>query len=102
MDNLVLLCRHHHRLLHQGSFSIENQGANDLVFTNSSGKEIIQALYPQFEKQESDTGSSLAIEVENEELDLEIDSGTAVTAWLGEEMDYSMAVEGLLITGIGL
>ncbi len=102
MDNLVLLCRHHHRLLHQGGFSIENKGANDLVFKNTSGKEIKQALYPQFEKQETTTGTALAIEVENEQLGLEIDSDTAITSWLGGEMDYSMAVEGLLKTGIGL
>lgn len=36
------------------------------------------------------------IEREHEELGLEIDARTAVTAWLGEVMDYGMAVEALL------
>jgi len=102
MDNLVLLCRHHHRLLHQGGFSIENKGANELVFTNSSGKEIKQAVYPQFDKPDATAGTSLAIEIENEELELEIDSSTGVSGWMGKEMDYPRAVEELLRTGIGL
>jgi hypothetical protein len=38
----------------------------------------------------------LAIEQQHEELGLEIDARTAVTGWLGESMDYGMAIEVLL------
>ena len=133
VNNLVLLCRYHHRLLHQGQFSIEvvsnnvvskntesagslshrskrssqrkivarrSGGVQNLVFTNSAGKQIEQALFPQFRASEfSSPGArlhqSLLIEADNADLGLEIDSHTAITAWRGETMDYDLAVGAL-------
>lgn len=140
LDNLVLLCRYHHRLLHQDRFSIEVVSNNvvsnntesagtlshrskrasrrksaarrsgriqNLVFTNSAGKRIEQALFPQFRASEfSSPGArlhqSLLIETENADLGLDIDSQTAVTAWRGETMDYGMAVSALFARAHGL
>ena len=47
LDNLVLLCSAHHRLLHHGAFRIvpENDG---LVFVSRDGEVIEPALRPQF------------------------------------------------------
>ena len=47
LDNLVLLCSAHHRLLHQGAFRIvpEDDG---LVFVSRDGEVIEPALRPQF------------------------------------------------------
>ncbi len=120
LDNLVLLCRYHHRLLHQEGFSIKVENASGekhmkttrkvrtshLVFTSSTGQVIEQALYPQFKSsdlknahfgpQNSGADNLLAIESENEELGLKIDSQTAITAWRGEAMDYGLAVDALI------
>ena len=35
--NLVLLCRHHHRLLHEGGFGIHGSPADELHFTRPDG-----------------------------------------------------------------
>jgi hypothetical protein len=75
-------------------------GVQDLVFTNSAGKRIEQALFPQFRASEfSSPGArlhnSLVIETDNADLGLEIDSQTAITAWRGETMDYNLAVAAL-------
>jgi hypothetical protein len=40
LDNLVLLCRRHHTLLHEGGASIERAGGGDLVFRRPDGREV--------------------------------------------------------------
>ncbi|MEQ8315267.1 MAG: DUF222 domain-containing protein [Gammaproteobacteria bacterium] len=108
LDNLVLLCRHHHRLLHEGVYTIEKQeiGENQkdqiLRFVDSQGRELAQALYPQFEPTEVRIGGRTRLEWEQEQMGLHIDDRTAVTLWRGEKMDYSMAVEGLLKRAPGI
>jgi hypothetical protein len=37
VDNLVLLCFHHHRLVHEGGYTVEDDGAGGLRFRNRSG-----------------------------------------------------------------
>ena len=37
LDNLVQLCRHHHRLVHEGGFSISRQGGG-LIFRRPDGR----------------------------------------------------------------
>ena len=101
LDNLVLLCRHHHRLLHQGAFRIERtsgrQGSArisriEFIFRRPDGQEIRRSLYPQFEQPKIGRDGALAIEGQHRALGLEIDAGTAITAWQGERMDYDTAV----------
>lgn len=102
LDNLLLLCRHHHRLLHQNIFSIEVVAKDaEFVFINSHGKKIEQALFPQFTYSQTPRlmagfDNLLAIEQENKAMGLEIDSQTAVTAWQGESVDFSLAVAALM------
>jgi hypothetical protein len=40
MDNLLLLCGHHHRLLHDGDFSIEALGRQRFRFRDRTGQEL--------------------------------------------------------------
>lgn len=108
LNNLLLLCRRHHRLLHEGVFTIKAvaTGARspELVFTNSAGKKMEQALFPQFKPLDSVVSKllsagpvkPLAIELDNRALDLNIDCDTAITAWHGESMDYGLAVDTLI------
>jgi hypothetical protein len=37
LDNLLLLCRHHHRLVHEGAFSIEPLADGDVRFRRADG-----------------------------------------------------------------
>jgi hypothetical protein len=39
LDNLVQLCRHHHRLVHEGGFSVERRG-DGVVFRGRDGRAI--------------------------------------------------------------
>jgi hypothetical protein len=74
MDNLILLCRRHHRLLHEEGFRLHRAMDGGIDFTLPDG-EIIPA---------------------NEELGLNITSNTSVPEWYGEKMDHSLAVLGLI------
>ena len=39
LDNLVLLCRHHHRLLHEGMYYVAKDGAH-FIFCRGDGEEV--------------------------------------------------------------
>ena len=105
LDNLVLLCRHHHRLLHQGAFLIENRPKNEsfhqneekgIVFMGPDGQVIPQSLYPQFRQPDIAVDDGLEIENQHKALGLDITAGTAVCTWQGESMDYGLAVAAML------
>jgi hypothetical protein len=105
LDNLVLLCRYHHRLLHQEGYGIE-KGSGDFEFVLPDGPKLPRALARQFaacdEQREGalvndrQANEELAIECQHAVLGLHIDSRTAVTRWLGEQMDYSLGVGALM------
>jgi hypothetical protein len=40
MDNLMLVCRHHHRLLHEGGFSCERLSDGRFVFRDPRGRQL--------------------------------------------------------------
>ena len=95
LDNLITLCRYHHRLLHQEGYEIVTKTAGDFVFNKPEGEKFPRALAQQFEDA-IDTGELTTIERQHEALGLAIDAGTAVPLWQGEECDYCMAVEALM------
>lgn len=94
LDNLVLLCRHHHGLLHREGFEIV-KGTAGVEFVRPDGHKLPRALATQF-ADAGDQNGDLAIEAEDDALGLRIDARTAVTRWLGESMDYSFAVGTLM------
>ena len=96
LDNLVLLCRHHHRLMHEEGFEIVKDTNNGLIFVGPQGNTLQPSLYPQFELKNVSAETFFELEEQNHELGLVIDSETAVTGWQGEVMDYGMGVEALI------
>ena len=95
LNNLILQCRHHHRLLHQEGFEIV-QGAAGFEFVRPDGREFPHALSTQFAQSDECVDSSLFIEAEDHTLGLGIDARTAVTLWQGQTMDYGFAVGTLM------
>jgi len=95
LENLVLLCRRHHRLVHEQGFEVINRGSGNIEFRRPDRRVLPEALFPQFREQEA-YGETLAIEREHQRMGLDVDEFTAITQWRGERMDYSMAVEGIL------
>ena len=58
LENLVLLCSAHHRLLHHGTFHVTVEDS-DVVFVSRDGEVIEPALQPQFP--EVPTGASAGV-----------------------------------------
>ena len=90
MNNLVLLCRRHHRLVHEEGFRL-NRGADGAFnFTLPDGTIIPPGPDTRFR------GNVVAQQIKNRELGLDITAETSVPAWCGEKMDNGLAVLGLL------
>ena len=90
MDNLLLLCRRHHRLVHEEGFGL-NRGADGAInFSLPNGKLIPSGPDTRF------SGNVVALLNRNEQKGLNITPDTIVTKWCGEKMDHQMAVLGLL------
>jgi len=66
LDNLVLLCFHHHRLVHEGGYTVEDDPAGGLRFRNRHG--VLTANQPP----RPPPGSLDELLAENERLGLEI------------------------------
>jgi len=90
MGNLVLLCRTHHRLVHEAGYGVEMKAGKEVVFSMPDGK-----IIPQGPDGRS-RGNVSEITSRNRELGLKITTDTAVPQWHGERMDNSVAVDMLL------
>ena len=108
LENLVTLCRHHHRSLHREEYRIERGASGELTFIDAQYQSIPPAIHPQFEDRPGSGGAAGTevatsaadrverLQAENRGRGVEIDESTAVTRWGGESMDYSTAIEWLL------
>jgi hypothetical protein len=90
LDNLVQLCRHHHRLVHEGGFVCRKNDANQIEFRTPAGAIIPETgrLPPRFR---GNVTKDLIDTLE----DRFIDEQTIIPDWHGETMDLGLAV-GLL------
>ena len=48
LENLVTLCRYHHRDLHRGEYRIEHGTDGELIFMDAQQRAIPPAIHPQF------------------------------------------------------
>jgi hypothetical protein len=90
MDNLTLLCRHHHRLVHEGGFSVVMDAGGQVRFTNPDG----QVMPDSGDKRSR--GNVIALCTAHATSGIHITPETTKTLWHGEQMDDQLAVEGLL------
>jgi hypothetical protein len=94
LDNLVTLCRAHHRQLHQGCFTItaeKTASGQQLVFTARSGRRIQSSFFPQFPDVSAETSADALRTAAPA-----VDAKTCIPQWHGESCDYGMAIEALL------
>jgi len=89
MDNLVLMCRHHHRLVHEGGYGVR-LSARGPKFTDPTGRTIATVAETR------SRGNVFSLMQRNRLSGVEIGPETTIPLWEGERMDDGMAVEGLL------
>jgi hypothetical protein len=89
LDNLVLLCRRHHRAVHEEGFRIELAAGGAAVrVLRPDGVEL--PAVPPAPVQPLDPVAALMRE--HESFGLDIGAWTAVPHWLGERLDVSQAI----------
>ena len=90
IENLVTLCGRHHRLVHEGGFGLETGPGGKLNFTRPAGESLHLQQLPRFR------GNAQHLIEEHAARGLDIDHQTCEPAWEGYDMDYSVALCGLL------
>ena len=90
MANLLLLCKRHHRLVHEEGFGLNKTADGAFNFTLPDGTIIPPGPDQRFR------GNGLALKTRNRELDLDITADTSIPKWCGEKMDNDLAVLGLI------
>jgi hypothetical protein len=85
LENLVLLCFHHHRLVHEGGYTIEDDPAGGLRFRNRYG-----VLCPNAPPRPP-PGSAEELVEQNARLGLDIDAKTNRNGY-GDPLDLELAV----------
>jgi hypothetical protein len=102
LGNLVTLCTFHHRLVHEGGFGLTVTDDGVFVFTRPDGSRVEPngRLTWRFRGNSGATTPSApsvtALRAGNQAQDLVIDTHTARCRWLGERMDYGLAIEHLI------
>ena len=92
LDNLVLLCRHHHHLVHEGGFDCKKSADGEIYFADQQHKPLPNwAALPRL-ADEHDIEQWMDREFFEATADGE---GCAAQWYAGERMDWNMAVSAL-------
>ena len=87
LDNLVLLCRRHHRLVHEGGYAVEHLPGERFRFHDRWGAPIPESPRPP-------PGSVEGLRKRNRPLAVE---ASTYRSGAGDRMDLSLAVEAVVI-----
>jgi hypothetical protein len=102
LSNLVLLCRFHHRQVHEGGVEVQvlDDGALQFVVKGRSFDSTVPARQgaadPGGPRQEVTRGNWSRLAADHSASGITVTPDTAVTRWRGERMDYGTAVDLML------
>jgi hypothetical protein len=88
LPNLVHLCPYHHRLVHEGGYTIRRVGERGLSFHRPNGERIPEA--PRLSRR------GPGIEAQHGSAGVSIDGDTCRPKSAGDRLDYGLAVELLI------
>ncbi len=89
LNNLVQLCRHHHRLVHEGGFDCERKPDGRIVFRDQRGDALPVSPYVTT----ADEGHLIEGWINDWMPDNEIDEDSCTAKWYaGDTMDWDLAV----------
>jgi hypothetical protein len=88
LDNLLLACRRHHRLLHEGGYRVTVTEEGELHFLRPDGRPLPTS--PGAPHLPADPIASL--QAQHRELGIEVNAWTATPHWLGERLDLDFTM----------
>ena len=91
LSNLVLLCRRHHRAVHEEGFRVALGATGDVLFVRPDGRPLEEA--PPLPPLPAVTGSPVAARLER--AGVRVGPQTGTPAWRGERLDVDWAVSVL-------
>jgi hypothetical protein len=89
LDNLLLLCRRHHRLVHERGYTLRLDGDGSARFTNQYGVVITNA------PPRPPPTNAKALHHQHQRLGLTIDADTCKNG-IGDRMDLGLAVDAII------
>jgi hypothetical protein len=88
LSNLIQLCSRHHRCVHEGGYSVEVDASGAVTFSTPGG-------WPIPPCGESPGQSGIPLRWQNGWLGIQVDADTVKPRFMGDPIDYGIAVEGL-------
>ena len=89
LDNLILLCARHHRLVHEGGFGVARKPDGSLLFRRPDGRVVPAVPSPV-------RGSAAELRGRNRAAGVEVLPSALGSLGRGEPYDRGLAVAGLL------
>jgi hypothetical protein len=91
LSNLTLLCRRHHRAVHEEGYQVERRPDGELTFRHPHGWAIPEVPPPLAVPDDP----AATIRAWNEADGLELNAHSATPGWLGERLDVRYAIDVL-------
>jgi hypothetical protein len=91
LSNLALLCRRHHRAVHEEGYQVERQPEGGLLFRGPDGRILPESPPPAAVPADPVE----ALRAQHNALRLPIHARTATPGWLGERLDVGWAIDVL-------
>src|SRR5437762_1968752 len=91
LSNLALLCRRHHRAVHEEGYTLDRQADGELQFRRPDGRVLPEVPLPH----EVPDDPVQAIRVRHDAEGLVLHARTATPGWLGERLDVGWAIDVL-------
>src|SRR6058998_306957 len=89
LSNLTMLCRRHHRAVHEEGFQVERRSDGELCFRRPDGTLLVES--PALPPVPIDPVGTLR--ARNEAEGIRIDGETSKPGWLGERLDVGYAID---------
>ena len=97
LSNLAMLCRRHHRSVHEEGYQVERRADGELRFRRPDGQPLPDVPPPA----EVPANPVQALRARNEAAGLQIDGRTNYPGWLGERLDVGWAIDVLHPLAVG-
>jgi hypothetical protein len=96
LSNLMLLCTAHHRLLHEGNFRVESDGADGWHFYDERNRRIVPRP-ARVTLQTCEPQRSYGIKrLRDDNAEFAISADSHASMWTGEKIDYGTCIDYLV------